>query len=115
MDSTRFLLETINLNTVRLISLMEEINISRTEKDMELPEWLTLEQAVMIKGGGSLSTYKTRYVYQPCCGRNSKKIAGRKCWKKEDVLEWVQVTDDLLPEYAAKWGVSFPQNKELSS
>lgn len=113
MDKDRFLMESLQLSASRLISLLEEQQKEHLEVASQdpLPEWVTLELAAERKGGGSLSTYRTRYYLQPCCGRNSKKIAGRKCWKKEDVLEWLQITDDLLPEYAQKWGVNLPPDK----
>lgn len=115
MGKDRFLLESIQLNTTRLLSLLEEQNtVIRRETTVPdpLPEWVNLELAVEKKGGGSLSTYRTRLYLQPCCGRNSKRIAGRKCWHRDDVLEWLQVTDDKLPEYAQKWGVSLPPDKQ---
>ncbi|MDY3754614.1 MAG: hypothetical protein SOZ84_01205 [Treponema sp.] len=115
MERNRFLMESLVLSTNRLITLLEQqktdqknIQISTSET---LPEWVTLELAVEKKGGGSLSTYKTRLYLQPCCGRNSKRIAGRKCWKREDVLTWIEITDELLPEYAQKWGVTLPPDK----
>lgn len=114
MGKDRFLLESIQLNTTRLLSLLEEQNSScrKEPSDTPLPEWVNLELAVEKKGGGSLSTYRTRYYLQPCCGRNSKRIAGRKCWHRDDVMEWLQVTDDDLPNYALKWGVSLPSDKQ---
>lgn len=115
MDKDRFLLESIQLNTSRLLSLLEEQNSAccKEASDTPLPEWVNLELAVEKKGGGSLSTYRTRYYLQPCCGRNSKRIAGRKCWHRDDVLQWLNITDELLPEYATKWGVTLPSDKQL--
>lgn len=115
MERNRFLMESLVLSTNRLITLLEEQKTTQNNMEVStseiLPEWVTLELAVEKKGGGSLATYRTRYYLQPCCGRNFKRIAGRKCWKREDVLTWIQITDELLPEYAQKWGVSLPPDK----
>ena len=103
MERNRFLMESLVLSTNRLITLLEQHKTDQNNIQVSsetLPEWVTLELAVEKKGGGSLSTYKTRLYLQPCCGRNSKRIAGRKCWKREDVLAWIEITDELLPEYA---------------
>jgi len=87
----------------------------------DLPEWLDLRQAVVLKrglcaekkraikgkgqaaaevieGGASYNTYQQKLSLQPCCGLNYKVIGGRRCWKKEDVIEWLGVTDSELEE-----------------
>ena len=81
-----------------------------------LPEWITLETAVSLKGGACLSTYQTRLFLQPCCGLNYRKIGGRKCWRRDEVLRWVTITDADLKAYAAEWKVEIPANyKERSA
>jgi hypothetical protein len=90
----------------------------------ELPEWLDLEQAVALKrglcatkkrggddlvmGGASLTTYRQKLFLQPCCGLNYKMISGRRCWKKEDVIAWLAITDEDLKTYADKYRVTLP-------
>jgi len=84
-----------------------------------LPEWLDLEQAIVLKrglsagkkqkeknaglieGGASLNTYRQKTSLQPCCGRNYKMIAGRRCWKKSDVIIWLGITDKDIDAYSA--------------
>jgi hypothetical protein len=75
-----------------------------------MPEWVNLETAASMKGGAALSTYKTRLFLQPCCGLNSKSIAGRKCWRREDVILWLSITDADLKKYADEWKVEIPAN-----
>jgi hypothetical protein len=93
----------------------------------DLPEWIDLEQAVELKrgicpqkkraesgqsrdkdavvmGGASLMTYRQKLFLQPCCGRNYKMVGGRRCWKKEDVIAWLTITDENLKKYAEKHG-----------
>ncbi len=69
------------------------------QKNNELPEWLTLEQAIALKGGGKLATYRTKPKYQPLCGYPEGKVSGRRVWRKETILEWLKVTDDQLETY----------------
>jgi hypothetical protein len=87
----------------------------------DLPEWIDLEQAVALKrglcpqkkrgtdepiiGGASLTTYRQKNFLQPCCGLNWKMVGGRRCWKKEDVIVWLSITDEELKDYAEKRGV----------
>jgi hypothetical protein len=35
-------------------------------------------------------------------------VGGRKCWKKEDVIAWLAVTDEGLKTYAEKYRVTLP-------
>jgi hypothetical protein len=80
-----------------------------------IPEWVTLQQAAKYKCGAAFDTYKTQYWLQPCCGLHSRKIGGRKAWRREDVIEWLSVTDDQLWEYALRKGASIPHKYEKIS
>jgi hypothetical protein len=96
-----------------------------------LPEWIDLEQALILKrgicgekkrsgkgetrnpdapiaGGASLTTYRQRLFLQPCCGMNYKMVGGRRCWKKDDVIAWLSITDEGLKDYAEKHRVELP-------
>jgi hypothetical protein len=96
-----------------------------------LPEWIDLEQAVTLKrgvcvekkraengktreagtaviGGASLNTYRQKLFLQPCCGRNYKMVGGRRCWKREDVIAWLAITDEDLKGYAEKNHTELP-------
>jgi hypothetical protein len=75
-----------------------------------LPEWIDLRRAVELKGGPAYETYRTKYFLQPCCGRNSKLIGGRKCWPRDEVIQWLAITDSGLLEYAGTYKVSIPEN-----
>jgi hypothetical protein len=98
----------------------------------DLPEWIDLEQAVNLKrgvcadkkraengksrndgapvtGGASLTTYRQRPFLQPCCGMGYKMVGGRRCWKKDDVIAWLSITDEDLKTYAEKHRVDLPQ------
>jgi hypothetical protein len=79
-------------------------------KHSDLAEWLTLEQAIALKGGTSLATYRQKPFLQPCCGKNYRLVGGRRCWRRNDVLEWIGITDDNgLVAYARDRGVELPK------
>jgi len=101
-----------------------------------LPEWMDLEQAVALKRGvcfgrkraprgsrrgvdepaelgASLSTYKQKPFLQPCCGKGYCLIGGRRCWKREDVIAWLSVTDEELSNYANAHGTDLPAVYEM--
>ena len=75
-----------------------------------LPEWITLEQAVALKRGASLTFFRQKKFLQPCCGLHTKMVAGRRCWKKADVIVWLAITDESLKAYAESYSVSLPAN-----
>jgi hypothetical protein len=91
------------------------IDIEKKSRTENLPDWITLDIAVSLKGGPAYETYRTKLFLQPCCGRNSKSVGGRKCWRREDVIDWLTITDSELKRYAEKWKVSLPENYERRS
>jgi hypothetical protein len=80
-----------------------------------LPEWVTLEKAVALKGGGTLNTYRQKLFLQPCCGMNYRLVSGRRCWRREDIIEWLSISDESLKGYAGRFAVSLPKNYEQRS
>jgi hypothetical protein len=106
---------TIELSKITIaINEMKEAVQTKSKYD-ELPEWITIDMAAKLKGGCSLDTVKNRLFLQPCCGTNYKSIGGRKCWKKDDVIQWIDIDDSGLKIYAEKYGVSIPENYERRS
>jgi hypothetical protein len=75
-----------------------------------LPAWLTFEQSQSLKGAPAVASMRSKPFLQPCCGKKYRLIGGRKCWRKEDVLEWLGVTDEGLKAYADRHGVELPEN-----
>jgi hypothetical protein len=117
MNVTELILQgfTIELSkiTIALNEMKEEIH-TKSKYD-ELPEWINIDLAARLKGGCSLDTIKNRLFLQPCCGTNYKSIGGRKCWRKDDVVQWIDIDDSGLKTYAEKYGVSIPENYERRS
>jgi hypothetical protein len=98
---------------LKLSQLIIDINTrvaedEREKLSRELPEWVNLPAAAQKKGAAAFDTYKTQYWLQPCCGLNSKKVGGRKSWHRDDIIEWLSITDDKLWDYAKKIGASIP-------
>ena len=65
----------------------------------QLSEWLTLRQAVELKGAGTYNTYKCNAKLQPLCGIAEGKVCGLKAWRKATILEWLHITDAELERY----------------
>lgn len=71
----------------------------------QIPALCTIEQACKLKGGSDYTSIRRKFWQQPCCGTRFLRCNGRKVWRRQDVLEWLCVTDDTLEEYAQKMGV----------
>ena len=116
-ETESLILQGIKLEIATLTAEMQklETKITAPPSVEPMPEWVNLETAAKLKGGGLLSSYKVLLFLQPCCGRNSQRVGGRKCWKKEEVIRWIKITDSQLKDYAKEWNVEIPQNyKERS-
>ena len=108
MTTEEYTLDAIRMKTDYILSEIEKLASAskKAEEDKEqLPEFVTLAKAAELKGGASLNTYKSRFYLQPCGGTRSVKVGGRKCWARQDVLDWLPVSDDKLPEYLRQFGV----------
>jgi hypothetical protein len=103
-------LQSLDLKLSQLIITInnKEKEGEREKLSRELPEWVNLPMAAQKKGAAAFDTYKTQYWLQPCCDLKSKKVGGRKSWHRDDVIEWLLITDDKLWDYARKMGVSIP-------
>ncbi len=116
----KFILEVIDAKTSAMLEIVEKIeeeqkNLSYEKSLNALPEWVNLEMAHKLKGGGALGTFKKMQCLQPCCGTNSKIVCGRKSWNKRDVIEWLSITDHDLKNYAERFGVTIPKTFEKRS
>ena len=93
--------------TIALNDLKE--SIGKKSKYDDLPAWINLDLAAQLKGGCSPDWMKNTLCLQPCCGTNYKLIGGRKCWRKDDIVEWLEISDGDLKNYGEKWKVSIPE------
>lgn len=112
-DSDNLILQGLKIELATLVSEVQKmadrvISASNTSHN-HLPEWINLETAVRLKGGAAPATYRTQLILQPCCGLNYKLIGGRKCWRREDIMRWLAITDADMVNYAAEWKVTVPE------
>jgi len=116
-EAENLVLRGMQIGIVDLATQIQKLSakVSAPPAAFTLPEWVNLETAAKLKGGAALGTYQTRLFLQPCCGLNYKLVGGRKCWKKDEVIRWIGVTDADLKAYADEWKVDIPRNyKERS-
>ena len=76
-------------------SLVEK-KITQT-KEVPVKQWFTLKEACELKGINFKSACNKSYL-KPNCGEPDGIIAGRKSWKLETILTWLNQTDDELKE-----------------
>lgn len=106
-------MENDDKRTVELLSTianqMAELNRALLQMQQPPPAnlatWYTLEEACALKGGIEYTNLRKRKWLMPCCGTNFKYFGGKRVWNRDQVLEWCQITDDKLDDYAAKYGV----------
>lgn len=95
---------------LRLHDIAEQIEVQNQliEKAIffqRVPALCTIEQACALKGGSDYKNVRRRFWLQPCCGTRSKRHNGRKVWPREEVIKWLNVTDETLEKYAESMGV----------
>ena len=117
MKELDLILQGFNIELSKITLAINELKTETIKKSKfdELPEWINIDLAIKLKGGCSPQWIKNKQFLQPCCGLNSQYIGGRKCWKKDDVIYWLGVTDSDLKAYAEKWKVKIPENYEKRS
>ena len=78
----------------------------KAEKDFDnlfTSQWYNDKQCWELKGGMSLSTYRSNRFYQCKGGIPDAKVGGRNVWSRESVMEWAKIGDDGLMAYHAKY------------
>jgi len=71
-----------------------EKKITQT-KEVPIKQWFTLKEACELKGINFKTACNKSYL-KPNCGKPDGIIAGRKSWKLETILKWIDQTDDEL-------------------
>lgn len=66
-------------------------------------QWYNDQQCWELKGGCSLSTYRSNRFYQCKGGIPDDYVGGRKVWSRESVMEWIKIGDNDLEAYHAKY------------
>jgi len=111
------LLQGHQIELSKLVFALGELKHSIVNKSKydDLPAWVNIELAVKLKGGCSLAHVKNSLFLQPCCGTNYKTIGGRKCWRLNDVIDWLEISDSDLKKYADKWKITLPERYKRRS
>jgi len=103
------LIRGVSLMEVRFPEMKEIIErLSALEKMVEeierkirpAQEWYDLKSACRLKGI-NYNTVISNPRYQPNRGKPDAVICGRKRWRRETILKWLQVTDDCTEETLA--------------
>lgn len=94
----------IIMNKISVIeSLFLEEKKNKDYDDKFPAEWYNDKDCWELKGGMSLSTYRSNRYYQCKGGIPDAKVGGRKVWNRSSVMEWVKITDNELEEYHKKY------------
>lgn len=92
-----------------LLALRRELKESTTKNTDSKPQqrYYTLKEAVELKFGKDCpyTTISTNYALMPCGNTNFEIIAGKKRWKSEYIIEWLDTCDKDLVKYLAKYNV----------
>ncbi|MCQ2088166.1 MAG: hypothetical protein MJZ37_08925 [Bacilli bacterium] len=99
-------LESIELQLQKQDLKMDEIKklISDSFLYSDIPAFCNLQTAAEKKGIKASNLYK-RHWQQPCCGKNYKRLNGIRVWARNEIIEWLSISDDDLENYAKKYGV----------
>jgi hypothetical protein len=117
MNNLELILQGFTFELSKITLALNELKAATIKKSKydDLPAWINIDLATKLKGGCSPDWIKNTLCLQPCCGTNYKLIGGRKCWRLDDVTEWLEIADSDLKKYAAKWRVTLPEKYERRS
>ena len=76
----------------------------------QIPEYVSLKEAAKLKGVTSYENLQKKPWHQPCCGTRIVRLNGHRCWKRQDIIEWLAVDDSTLEEYARKMKVDISRH-----
>ena len=76
----------------------------------QIPEYVSLKEAAQLKGVTSYENLQKKPWHQPCCGTRIVRLSGHRCWKRQDIIEWLAVNDSNLEEYARRMNVDISRH-----
>lgn len=76
----------------------------------QIPEYVSLKEAAQLKGVTSYENLQKKPWHQPCCGTRIVRLNGHRCWKRQDIIEWLAVNDSNLEEYARRMNVDISRH-----
>lgn len=94
----------IIMDEISEIKTMFEADKAQKDFDSKLTsQWYNDQKCWELKGGMSLSTYRSNRYFQCKGGIPDAKVGGRNVWSRDSVLEWLKLTDSDLPAYHEKY------------
>ena len=91
----------MNIEMAELNTLLEEVmQIKQAITDIEMKidpqqQWFDLKNACRLKGV-NYNTVVSKPKLQPNRGEEDGIIAGRRRWRRETILEWINQTDEVM-------------------
>lgn len=76
----------------------------------QIPEYVSLKEAAQLKGVTSYENLQKKPWHQPCCGTRIVRLNGHRCWKRQDIIEWLAINDSNLEEYARRMNVDISRH-----
>lgn len=91
---------------------MQQLQAFILQQDFQkqIPEYVSLKEAAKLKGVTSYENLQKKPWHQPCCGTRIVRLNGHRCWKRQDVIEWLTVDDSTLEEYARRMKVDISRH-----
>ncbi len=91
---------------------MQQLQAFILQQDFQkqIPEYVSLKEAAKLKGVTSYENLQKKPWHQPCCGTRIVRLNGHRCWKRQDIIEWLAVNDSNLEEYARKMQVDISRH-----
>lgn len=91
---------------------MQQLQAFILQQDFQkqIPEYVSLKEAAKLKGVTSYKNLQKKPWHQPCCGTRIVRLNGHRCWKRQDVIEWLAVDDSTLEEYARRMKVDISRH-----
>lgn len=84
------------------IEALKRLLNSLLSQNRLVKEWYTAKECAELKGI-NYGTYCNSKFHQIKGGISNKQIAGNKCWSREEVVEWLSLTDEQLNNYHYKY------------
>ena len=91
---------------------MQQLQAFILQQDFQkqIPEYVSLKEAAKLKGVTSYENLQKKPWHQPCCGTRIVRLNGHRCWKRQDIIEWLAVDDSTLEEYARRMNVDISRH-----
>lgn len=112
MNEASLQLKALEIQLQRQSLVLDDIKSSLINQSFyqNIPAYCTLEQACNFKGGSTAKNINKRWWQQPCCGKHYQRYNGRRVWSRQQVIRWLQVTDETLEEYAKELGIDISRH-----